>query len=68
MDTVQAIVQVVQSVGFPIVGCGALFWYMIKQRDVHKEETDKLTQALNNNTQAIIELKDKLGGSNKNDV
>lgn len=68
MDTVNMVVQIIQSVGFPIVGCGALFWYMIKQRDVHKEETDKLTQALNNNTQAIIELKDKLGGSNKNDV
>lgn len=68
MDTVNMVVQIIQSVGFPIVGCGALFWYMIKQRDVHKEETDKLTQALNNNTQAIIELKDKLGGSNKNDA
>lgn len=68
MDTVNMVVQIIQSVGFPIVGCGALFWYMIKQRDVHKEETDKLTQALNNNTQAIIELKDKLGGINKNDA
>ena len=67
MDTVNMVVQIIQSVGFPIVCCGALFWYMNKQRDVHKEETDKLTQALNNNTQAIIELKDKLGGKN-NDV
>lgn len=68
MDTVNMVVQIIQSVGFPIVCCGALFWYMIKQRDVHREETDKLAQALNNNTQAIIELKDKLGGINKNDV
>lgn len=64
MDTVNVVVQIIQSVGFPIVCCGALFWYMIKQRDIHKDETDKLTQALNNNTQAINELKNKLGGSN----
>lgn len=62
MDTIQAIVQVVQSVGFPIVCCGALFWYMIKQRDVHKEETDKMTTAINNNTQVLTQIITMLGG------
>lgn len=67
MDTVQAIVQVVQSVGFPIVGCGALFWYMIKQRDAHKDEMDKMTTAINNNTQVLTQIITMLGGKD-NDV
>lgn len=67
MDTVQAIVQIIQSVGFPIVGCGALFWYMIKQRDVHKDEMDKMTTAINNNTQVLTQIITMLGGKD-NDV
>lgn len=67
MDTVQAIVQVVQSVGFPIVCCGALFWYMIKQRDAHKDEMDKMTTAINNNTQVLTQIITMLGGKD-NDV
>lgn len=62
MDTVNMVVQIIQSVGFPIVCCGALFWYMIKQRDVHKEETDKMTTAINNNTQVLTEIITMLGG------
>lgn len=67
MDTVQVIVQVVQSVGFPIVCCGALFWYMIKQRDAHKDEMDKMTTAINNNTQVLTQIITMLGGKD-NDV
>ena len=47
------------TVGFPIVAYGAMFWYMVKQNQSHKEEMDKLSQALNNNTIALQELKDK---------
>lgn len=50
------IVTLIQTVGFPIVMCGALFWYMIKQREQHKQETDKMTEALNNNTAILSEL------------
>lgn len=67
MDTIQAIVQVIQSVGFPIVCCGALFWYMIKQRDAHKDEMDKMTTAINNNTQVLTQIITMLGGKD-NDV
>lgn len=50
------IVTLIQTVGFPIVMCGALFWYMIKQREQHKQETDKMTEALNNNTRILTEI------------
>lgn len=59
MDTAQ-IVQIISSLGFPIVMCGALFWYMIQQREEHKEEINKMSEALNNNTLAIQKLLDEL--------
>lgn len=54
------IIQIVGSLGFPVVMCGALFWRQIKSDEQHKEEMNKLSEALNNNTQAIIKLSDKL--------
>lgn len=50
------IIQIVSSLGFPIVMCGALFWYMVKQREVHKEETEHLKDTLNENTKVLAEL------------
>lgn len=50
------IIQIISSLGFPIVMCGALFWYMVKQRDVHKEETDHLKDTINENTKVLTEL------------
>lgn len=54
------IIQLVGSLGFPIVMCGALFWRMVKSDELHKEEMNKLSAALNNNTIAITNLSDKL--------
>lgn len=51
-----SIIQIVSSLGFPIVMCGALFWYMVKQREVHKEETDHLKDTINENTKVLAEL------------
>ena len=59
---VNALIQLVSSLGFPIVCCGALFWKMVKTDEQHKEEMDRVTEALNNNTIALTKLSDKLGG------
>lgn len=59
---VNSVIQLVSSLGFPIVCCGALFWKMVKTDEQHKEEMDKVTEALNNNTIALTKLSDKLGG------
>lgn len=59
---VNTLIQLVSSLGFPIVCCGALFWKMVKTDEQHKEEMDKVTEALNNNTIALTKLSDKLGG------
>lgn len=50
------IIQIVSSLGFPIVMCGALFWYMVKQSETHKEETDHLKDTINENTKVLNEL------------
>lgn len=56
------IVQMIGSLGFPIVCCIALFWRMIKSDENHKTEIDKLTDALNNNTLVLQQLSDLLRG------
>lgn len=47
------LIQLVGSLGFPIVASGALFWYIVKQQD-------KMSEALNNNTQALNKLCEKM--------
>lgn len=54
------LVQLIGSLGFPIVMCGALFWKMNKTDEQHKEEMAKMSEALNNNTKAILKLTEKL--------
>lgn len=54
------LIQLVGSLGFPIVACGALFWRMVKSDEQHKEELNKMSEALNNNTSAIVKLTEKL--------
>ena len=59
-DTIQAVATLISTLGFPIVGCGALFWKINKQDALHKEEIAKLSDAINNNTSAMMQLVDKL--------
>lgn len=58
------IVSVISSVGFPITTALILLWYIYDSNNKHKEEIDKMSEALNNNTIAITKLLDKLGGGN----
>lgn len=53
MEMAQIAADVISQIGFPIAMCAALFWYMVKQREAHKSETDKLSYAVNNNNIAI---------------
>lgn len=45
---------------FPICCCIYLFWSQAKERDAHKEEMNKVTEALHNNTIALTELRDSI--------
>lgn len=65
------IITIISSLGFPIVMCVAMAWYVKYQMDSnknevssmrkeHQEEIAKVTEALNNNTLALQKLVDKL--------
>ena len=65
------IVQLIGTLGFPIAACCYLFYSMQKERDQnaaqreadrleHKQEMDKVTEALNNNTIVVQKLVDAL--------
>ena len=65
----------VSSVGFPIACCSVLFWYIkkltdehktdiehlaIKMSEMHKAETEKLAEAIANNTEVMNKLIQKI--------
>lgn len=58
----QTLLTAISTVGFPIVCCGVCFWYIYKTGIQHKEEMDKMSEAINNNTLVMQKLIDKLGG------
>lgn len=57
---VNTLIQLISSLGFPVVACGALFWRMVKSDEQHVEEMNKMSEALNNNTSALVKLTEKL--------
>lgn len=70
---INGIVAIISSVGFPIVACIGLGWYVKYQTDnnnkevsemrrEHQEEITKVTDALNNNTLALQKLCDRIDG------
>lgn len=59
------IIQAISTVGFPIVAYGGMFWYMVKLNDNHKEEIAIMKEALDQNTLALVKLKDLIENENK---
>lgn len=65
----QSIAQMIGTLGFPIVCCGAMFWDRIKveeriakEAELHKQEVAELQKAVEANTLAITTLCQHLGG------
>lgn len=63
-----AFTTLIGSLGFPIVMCLLLYYRMDKQDENHKTEMEKITEALNNNTQAITSLVTKISTLNGGDL
>lgn len=66
-----SIAQLIGTLGFPIAACCYLFYFMQKEREQnaaqreadrleHKQEMEKVTDALNNNTVVVQKLVDAL--------
>lgn len=71
METVNVVLQAVTTVGFPIVCCGVLMYYVkyIRDKDTeviadimarHNDEVNTMSAALNENTLVLQKLCDKL--------
>ena len=58
--TVQDLMTLITTVGFPIVCCGALFWYMVQQNKLHSDESKEMRDAIAALKTAIDVLTTKL--------
>lgn len=52
--------QLISTLGFPIACAIAMFYMWNKEREDHKMEMQNMTDALNNNTQALIKIEEFL--------
>lgn len=59
------IVTAISSVGFPIVMCVIIFYYMEKESESHKEEVSGLKEVLTDLKISITQLTDKIVGGEK---
>lgn len=57
-------VTLITNVGFPIGLTLILLWYIYDSNNKHKEEMDKMSEAVNNNTLVLTKLIDRLEGEN----
>ena len=62
----EVIINAVSTIGFPIVMCGIMFWFLNKEQETHKEEMMALKDVISKNNEILASLKqlieDKLGG------
>jgi hypothetical protein len=54
------VVNLISTVGFPIVACIGIAKYFVKMQQQNNTTIDNLSKALNENTIAITKLNDKL--------
>ena len=53
--------SLISTLGYPIVVSGVLMYYINKKEESHKQEMDKMSEAVNNNTIVLQKLIDKIG-------
>lgn len=67
---IDSIIQIISNVGFPMFVVVYLLWHGEKEEQAHKEEMEKMTQALNSNTLILQKLVDRIDAmkGTKNDT
>lgn len=50
----------ISSIGFPIVACIFLYKQNVNQAEQHKQEIDRLSQVIENNTLSITKMYEKM--------
>ena len=56
------IMQAIGSLGFPIVISLLMFYQLIKEQEAHKEEMNGLKDVIQENTKALISIKEHMSG------
>lgn len=54
------IITLINTAGFPVAMCCVLLYYVNKLIDAHRKEVDELTEAINNNTNVINILLERI--------
>ena len=57
MENVNVIIQAVSTVGFPIVMCGIMFWFLNREQENHKAEMLSLKEVIAENNKVLEGLK-----------
>lgn len=53
---IQTIANFISTIGFPVVACGAMFFMIRENNQIHREEVDKLRTTLEDNTAVLARL------------
>ena len=53
----ELLIQSVSTIGFPIVMCGVMFWFLTKEQALHKEEMLELRNVIAQNNEVLASLK-----------
>lgn len=62
MDAFNSFVSAISTVGFPCVICLIMIYVIWKIEENHRGEMHEITEAINNNTTALVKLIDKIEG------
>lgn len=57
---VNDVTTLISTIGFPIVMCGAMAWYIKHLTETHRNEVNELVESIHKNTEKIIELIDSV--------
>lgn len=57
MEDINVIIQAISTVGFPIVMCGIMFWFLTKEQENHKAEMLSLKEVISENNKVLEGLK-----------
>lgn len=57
MDDINVIIQAISTVGFPIVMCAIMFWFLNKEQENHKAEMLSLKEVISENNSVLVGLK-----------
>ena len=58
---ISMVTEFINGVGFPIACVAAMFWMQNQEREQHRQEAEKFAEAINNNTQVMTRILERLG-------